>query len=160
MSCWFLITVDSGVVATFFQHCRSSVHANSLKAANLEYVGWVEELLAVDYGRYDLVVLYCNWVMANTVGHNAIMKRDDYGFSLVNFDRLVSLSAESFAFPLHIEHIFFADDLNNHGWKVVLQKEPRGARVISTRNSLPDIGLPIFRQYGRSLWIETNIIRK
>ena len=122
VSCWFLITVDSSVVATFFQHCRSSVHANSLKAANLEYVGWVEEILAVDYGRYDLVVLYCNWVMTNTVGHNAIMKRDDYGFSLVNFDRLVSLSAESFAFPLHIEHIFFADDLNNHGWKVVLQK--------------------------------------
>jgi len=52
----------------------------------------------------------------------------------------MSLSAESFAFPLHVEHVFFADDLNNHGWKVVLRKEPRGARVISTRDSIPDIG--------------------
>lgn len=135
-----LTTVDSGVAATFSQHCRSSVHAKNLKAANLEYVGWVEEILAVDYGRYELVVLYCNWVMANMVGQHATMKRDDYGFSLVNFDRLVPLSAESFAFPLHVEQVFFADDLNNHGWKVVLRKEPRGARVISTRDSIPDIG--------------------
>ena len=155
-----LCTVDFGVAATFSQHCQSSAHAKNLKAANMEYVGWVEEILAMDYGRYELVVLYYNWVMANMVGHNVTMKRDEYGFSLVNFDRLVSLSAESFAFLLHVEQVFFADDLNNHGWKVVLQKEPRGARVISTRNSLPDIGLPIFRQYGRSLWIETNIIRK
>ena len=70
-------------------------------------------------------MLYCNWVMANMVGHNATMKRDDYEFSLVNSDRLVSLSVKSFAFSLHVEQVFFANDLNNHGWKVVLRKEPR-----------------------------------
>jgi hypothetical protein len=47
--------VDSSVTATFSQNCRSSVHAKNLKAANLKYVGWVEEMLAVDYGRYELV---------------------------------------------------------------------------------------------------------
>ena len=135
-----LTTVDSGVAVIFSPNCQSSVHAKNLKAANLEYVGWVEEILAVDYGRYELVVLYCNWVMANMVGHNVIMKRDDYGFNLVNFDRLVSLSTESFAFSLHVEQVFFADDLNNHGWKVVLRKEPRGARVVSSKDSMPDIG--------------------
>jgi hypothetical protein len=80
------------VTATFSLNCQSSIHAKNLKAANLEYVEWVEEILAVDYGRYELVVLYCNWVMANMVGHNVTMKRDDYGFSLVNFDRIISLS--------------------------------------------------------------------
>ena len=55
--------VNSGLAATLSQHCRSSVHAKNLKAANLEYVGWVEEILSVDYGRYELVVLYCNWVL-------------------------------------------------------------------------------------------------
>ena len=44
-----------------------------------------------------------------------------------------------FAFPLHVEHVFFADDSNNNRWKVVLQKEARGARVISTRYSILDI---------------------
>ena len=45
-----LTTVDSGVAATFSQHCRSSVHARNFKAANLEYIGWVDEILAVNYG--------------------------------------------------------------------------------------------------------------
>ena len=48
----------------------------------------MEEILAVDYGRSEQVVLYCNWVMTNMVGNIATMKRDDYGFGLVNFDRL------------------------------------------------------------------------
>jgi hypothetical protein len=50
-----------------------------------------------------LVVLYCNWVMTNMVGQNATMKRDNYGFSLVKFDKLVPLLAESFVFPLHVQ---------------------------------------------------------
>ena len=50
------------------------------------------------------------------------------------------LSAESFAFPLHVEQVLFVHDLNNHGWKVVLRKEPRGARVVSRKDSMPDIG--------------------
>ena len=45
-----LTTVDYVVAATFFQHCQSSVHDTNFKAANLEYVRWMEEILAVDYG--------------------------------------------------------------------------------------------------------------
>ena len=54
---WTLTTCDCGVAATFFQNCRSSVRAKNMKAAKLEYVRWVEEILTVDYGRYELVVL-------------------------------------------------------------------------------------------------------
>jgi hypothetical protein len=136
-----LTTIHSCVTATVFQHCWSGVHAMNFKAENLEYVGWVEEILDImDYGRYELVVLYCNWVMTNMVGHNANMKRDDYGFSLINFDKLIPLLAKSFAFPLHVEQVLFADDLNNHGWKVVLQKEPKGARIVSSKDYMSDIG--------------------
>ena len=71
----------------------------------------MKEILAVDYGRYKMVMLYYNWVMTN-IGHNAIMKRDDYNINLVISDRLVSLSAKSFAFPLYIEQVFFEDDSN------------------------------------------------
>ena len=67
------------------------------------------------------------------------MKRADYGFSLVKFDKLMSLSVKSFAFPLHVEKIYFQDDLNNVGWKVVLRKEPRGARVVTGKDSMRDI---------------------
>ena len=54
-----LTTVNCDVSATFSQHCRSNVCNKYLKAANLEYVGWVEVILVVDYARYGLIVLCC-----------------------------------------------------------------------------------------------------
>jgi hypothetical protein len=126
-----LTTADSGVAATFRQLCRASTKDTNLRAAELEYVGWVEEILSVDYGQFEVVVLYCNWVVANMRGDGATMKRDDYGFTTVNFERLIPYSAQSFAFPLHIEHVFFAPDVAKRGWEVVLRREPRGVRSFS-----------------------------
>ena len=102
-----------------------------MKASELEYVGWVEEILSVDYGHFEVVVLYCNWVVANMKGDGATMKCDEYGFTSVNFERLIPYSTQSFAFPLHIEQVFFAPDKTKQGWEVVLRKEPRGVRLFS-----------------------------
>ena len=126
-----LTTMDSGVAATFRQLCRAGLKDTNLKAAELEYVGWVEEILSVDYGHFEVVVLYCNWVVANMKGDGATMKRDDYGFTTVNFDRLIPYSAQSFAFLLHIKQVFFAPDVAKRGWEVVLRREPRGVRLFS-----------------------------
>lgn len=57
------------------------------------------------------------------------MKRDEYGFTSVNFEKLILYSAQSFAFPLHIEQLFFVPDMADCGWQVVLRKEPRGVRL-------------------------------
>jgi hypothetical protein len=126
-----LTTADSGVAATFRQLCRAGMKDTNLRAAELEYVGWVEEILAVDYGHFEVVVLFCNWVVANMRGDGATMKRDDYGFTTVNFGRLIPYSAQSFAFPLYIEQFFFAPDVAKHGWEVVMRREPRGVRSFS-----------------------------
>jgi hypothetical protein len=134
-----LTTMDSGVAATFRQLCRSGLKDTNPKAAELEYVGWVEEILSVDYGFFEVVVLYCNWVVANIKGDGATMKRDDYGFTIVNFDRLIPFSAQSFAFPLHIEQVFFAPDVAKCGWEVVLRKEPRGVRVFSKQQRTDEV---------------------
>ena len=85
----------------------------------------VEEILSVDYGHFEVVVHYCNWMVANMKGDGATMKRDDYGFTIVNFERLIPYSAQSFAFPLHIEQVFFAPDVAKRGWEVVLCRELR-----------------------------------
>ena len=37
--------------------------------------------------------------------------------------------AESMAFPLHVEQVFFVDDRDELGWKVVLGKEVRGRQI-------------------------------
>ena len=134
-----LTTMDSGVAATFRQLCRSGVKDTNPKSADLEYVGWVEEILSVDYGHFEVVVLYCNWVVANMKGEGATMKRDEYGFTTVNFERLIPYSAQSFAFPLHIEQVFFAPDVAKSGWEVVLRKEPRSVRIFSKRQRTDEV---------------------
>ena len=58
-------TCDSGVAATFLQACRASNNDRNVWTANLEYIGWVEEIIGVDYREFDLIVLYCTWVKAN-----------------------------------------------------------------------------------------------
>lgn len=124
-------TCDSGVSATFLQSCRASSSDRNMRTVSLEYVGWVDEIISVDYGKFEVVVLYCTWAQANKRGARATMKCDEYGFTLFRFDRLIPYSADSFAFPLHVQQVFFVDDEENIGWKIVLRRQPRGTRVES-----------------------------
>jgi hypothetical protein len=88
-----LSTCDNGVAATFAQSCCTSSSDRNMTTLKLEYIGWMEEIIVVDYGRFELVLLYCSWMQANTEGARATVKRDDYGFTLIKFDRLIPHSA-------------------------------------------------------------------
>jgi hypothetical protein len=134
-----LTTCDSGVAATFSQSCRASTSDQNQTRANLEYIGWVDEIIAVDYGQFELLVLYCMWVHANKTRVWATMKQDEYGFIVINSDRTIPLSTDSFAFPLHVQQIFFLEDTNNPGWKIVLRKEARGVRIALKADGIPDL---------------------
>ena len=134
-----LSTSDSGVAATFSQVCRASRKDRNHTVANVEYVGWVEEIIGVDYGKFELLLLYCKWVQATWSGPRATMKRDKYGFTLVNFEHTIPYSSNSFAFPLHAQQVFFVDDVAHPGWKVVLRKEAQSARVPCTAEGRPDL---------------------
>ena len=47
-----LTTIDCGVAASFEQECRSGPQDQNTIMAQVEYVGWVEEILDLDYGRF------------------------------------------------------------------------------------------------------------
>jgi len=134
-----LSTCDSGVAPTFSQECRASSGDQNMRTANLEYIGWVDEIIGVDYGKFELIVLYCSWVHANMAGARATMKRDDYGFTLIKCNRQVPYSADSFAFPIQVQQVFFVPDIDNVQWQVVLRKEPRGVRVSLTIQVRPEL---------------------
>lgn len=51
---------DYGVVATFEQECVLGSNDQRPIIAKLEYVGWVEEILELNYGVLNIVVLLCN----------------------------------------------------------------------------------------------------
>ena len=54
------------------------------------------------------------------------------GFTMANFNALVPHGYESFAFPFHCERVFFSDNENESGWRVLLRTEVRGRKIDST----------------------------
>ena len=56
-----LSTCNSGVAITFLQSCRASRKDQNHTVANVEYKGWVEEIIGIDYGKFKLLLLYCKW---------------------------------------------------------------------------------------------------
>ncbi len=96
----------------------------------MEYVGWVENILELNYKVLNTIVLLCNWVKVNYVASSTIVKQNEYGFTLVNFASIIPISNQSFGFPLHVDQIFFPSDPKERGWKIILWKEPYGRHVI------------------------------
>jgi hypothetical protein len=71
--------------------------------ASIEYVGWIEKILKLDYGRFQIVIFFCNWVVVNYEGSVVIVRCDKYGLNVMIFKHLIPLLVESFVFPMHIE---------------------------------------------------------
>jgi hypothetical protein len=114
-----LTTCDSGMATNFEEEFVSRQIDKNLVFAKLEYMGWVEKISKKNYGVLKIVVLFCNCVKVNYTRNNVIVKRDEYGFTIINFTSFIPISNQSFSFPLHVEQMFFSDP-KERGWKVVL----------------------------------------
>lgn len=125
-----LVTRDSCVVASFTrQLCWEVTNGRPIERTD-DYVGYIEEILELDYRNHCTTLLVCDWVKGCHDARYANIERDRYGFSLANFNHMDGqVHANSFAFPLHCQQVFFSDDLHRHGWKVVCRTNVRGRRV-------------------------------
>ena len=90
------------------------------------------------------------------VGYNATMTRDDSGFSLINFDNLLSLLAKSFAYPLHNEQVFSCAWLAQSWIESGYSEEAKESKIL--KEFYIEHSMPIFKQCWRALWIDTTII--
>ncbi len=80
-----MITNDSGIERIFEQECVLGSNDQRPTLAKLE------EILELDYGVFNIVVLLCNWVKENYNGSCAIINWDEYNFTLVNFASLIPI---------------------------------------------------------------------
>ena len=131
-------TYDSGVAAVFRQPCHLGRRDQHVVNADLEYIGQIVEILELNYGRHCTVILVCDWVKANYRGRNATVKKDEWGFTLANFRSVVPFGYESLAFPIHCQQVFFSNDEDECGWKVVLRTEVRRRRIHSAAEEEED----------------------
>ncbi len=82
---------SSGIAIAFKQECVSRPNDQRPILAKLEYVGWIEEILKFNYGVFDTIMDFNNGVKANYIGSNAIVKKDEYDFTSVNFNSLTPI---------------------------------------------------------------------
>ncbi|KAG0597359.1 hypothetical protein M758_UG331700 [Ceratodon purpureus] len=141
-----LKTCDSGVAATFVRPCRFGIRDRNPVMAALEYVGYVDEIVELEYGAFKQTVLVGSWVRANYRGSNATVKRDRWGFTIANFNRMLEFGQDSFAFPSQVQQVFYVDCSEAVGWKIVIRTEPRGKRVVG--NTVEEESGDLFR-HGR-----------
>ncbi|KAG0572319.1 hypothetical protein KC19_VG084600 [Ceratodon purpureus] len=127
-----LKTCDSGIAGTFIRACRAGVGDRNIVVAPVEYVGSLDEIIELDYGIFTQVVLVALWIKANYRGTNATMKRDRWGFTLANFNKIIDFGEDSFALPSHVQQVFFSDCSETPEWRVVIRTEPRGRRVVAS----------------------------
>ncbi len=69
---------DYGIMATFEEEYILGPNDQIPILAKLEYVGWVKEILELNYGVLNTIILLCNWVKANYTRSSATFK---YGFT-------------------------------------------------------------------------------
>ena len=136
-----LKTCDSCVAATFRRPWRSRAGDLNPVVGDVEYVGQLEEIVELNYRGLCVIVLFCSWVKANYQGSSAIVKKDRWGFTLANFSQVIPFGPKSFAFPMHVEQVYFVEAREDPGWKIVLRKDIRGQRVYGNMGTIQDAGM-------------------
>ena len=104
-----LTIVDCGVAATFEQECRSGPQDQNTIMAQVEYVGWVEEILELDYGRFQVTVFLCNWVKAISQGPGATHETRRIWFYLGEFQQAYTNFSSIICIFNTVEQVFFSD---------------------------------------------------
>ena len=78
------VTCDSAVVASVSKKITRRESVNLGKIETVEYVGWIQEILELNYRSHCCIVLLCSWVPARIEASNPKIIRDRYGFALAN----------------------------------------------------------------------------
>jgi hypothetical protein len=95
----------------------------------VDYVGWLDEILELDYRGHCVIVLLCSWIKSRKDGVNASVKRDEYGFIVAKIPTgQIPVGPDSFAFPINVQQVFFADNDSHRNWKVVCRVDVRSRR--------------------------------
>lgn len=115
---------------------NSGVVMRSDKGIN--YYGRLSDIIEISYeDQYKVVLFKCEWY---DVHHRAGLQTDVFGFTLVNFSRMMhtgeELEDEPFVFSSQAEQIFYVEDGKTEEWHVVRQFRPRDLFDTGTESSL------------------------
>ncbi|KAK5811490.1 hypothetical protein PVK06_026827 [Gossypium arboreum] len=120
-------TQNYGVVVNSSITSYASARDSNLVEGNVEYYELLADIIELDYyGRWKVVLFQCDWADVNTARG---IKKDQFGFTMVNFSRLIhsgqQLMDEPYVFSSQMKQVFYSKDPTDEGWYVVLRNTPR-----------------------------------
>lgn len=89
----------------------------------IEYYGVLTDIVELCYlGGHRIILFKCDWldVFREGVG----FRKDAHGFISLNFSRLLRTD-EPFVLACQVEQVFYVEDNNRKGWRIVVKTEPR-----------------------------------
>lgn len=115
-------TQNSGVFVSAETTSFSSARDVNPVTGVVGYYGVLEDIVELVYSNENRIILFkCGWwdVMSR-LG----MKKDEYGFTTVNFTRTLAAN-EPFILASQAQQIFYLQDNMDENWRVVLKTQPR-----------------------------------
>ncbi|KAG8480732.1 hypothetical protein CXB51_025390 [Gossypium anomalum] len=120
-------TQNCGVVVNSSITSYASARDSNPVEGNVEHYGLLTDIIKLDYyGRWKVILFQCDWADVNTARG---IKKDHFGFTMVNFSRLIhtgqQLMDEPYVFSFQVKQVFYSKDPTNEVWYVVLRNTPR-----------------------------------
>ena len=81
------------------------------------YVGFIQEIIQVDFGENSPILLKCKWIRP------FVVQFAGYGFVRVNTRQFLSEMDEPYVSPIQINQLFLIDDVRSPGLLYVIQTE-------------------------------------
>lgn len=140
------VTQNSGVVLSAKTSSYTKSSDTNPILGDLTYYGRVIDIIELNYsGQFSVVLFKCEWV--DVVSGKGV-KKDKYGYSLVNFSHLIhtgeKVEHEPFIFPNQADQVYYVDDPMNPGWSVVRKNKPRDIYDIGEDEWAGDIEIEPF----------------
>ena len=100
---------------------------NNVEVGGVPYYGKLVDIIELNYnGQFTVTLFKCQW--ADTTSDRGI-KKDDSGFTSVNFSRLIHVgdreNDEPYIFASDAQLVFYVDDEIEKGWSIVKHLQPR-----------------------------------
>ncbi|KAK9951512.1 hypothetical protein M0R45_006950 [Rubus argutus] len=103
--------------------CYATANNPNLKSSMVEYYGVLKDIIELDYRNERKVVLFdCDWINGRLCRSG--VKKEDFGFTLVNFDLLIP-PPDTLIFGGQAHQAFYIQDPIEKEWHIVVRTTPR-----------------------------------
>ncbi|OMO92395.1 Transposon, En/Spm-like protein [Corchorus capsularis] len=120
-------TQNSGVVVTSSTTSYASSRDLNPLEGNLDYYGVLNDIIELYFDeKYRVVLFRCHRADVNS---SRGVRKDEFGFTLVNFDRLIHTGDhvvdDPYVFSSQVKQVFYSQDPIERAWHVVVHNTPR-----------------------------------